>query len=509
MPYREFLRTTVYAGSLALVPFVAAAQTTSVSLLPDGTPPVSVEPSPTPAATTDVTTPMAPSREPAAVSGPPPASTPPVAPAAAAATEPKPAVDPEQVKITAPRSSGIAAIVNDTVISDYDLDQRTALFVATSGVRPSKETLAQIRTQVLRSLEDEILELQEATKHKINVTKADVDKALKNIAEDNHLTTEQIMSTITQAGVSPDVFRQQLAAQLTWQRLVAARYGTDVLISDQEIDEAMDRLRQGADKPQFLVSEIFLAVDQPQADSAIHTSADQIVQQLKQGAPFTAVASQFSNSPSAADGGDIGWVVQGQLPEELDQAIENLEPGDIAGPIHAEGGYYVLELRDRREPAGTKVEDKSEKPADPNAPIPLARLLLPIPPVADQKYRDQAMQLGNNLKAQLRSCQDLTNAAKQLPGSVFADLGTTNPKELAPELRDGLAKTHAGEMVQPYFDQAGLELVMRCDKAPPKIEVFKLPTRDQLQQQLFVQQMSILGKSYLRDLRRDAVVETR
>ena len=80
---------------------------------------------------------------------------------------------------------------------------------------------------------------------------------------------------------------------------------------------------------------------------------------------------------------------------------------------------------------------------------------------------------------------------------------------VAPELRDGLAKTHPGEMVEPYFSPAGLEIIMRCDPAPPKLIAFQLPSRDQLQQQLFVQQMSILGKSYLRDLRRDAVVETR
>jgi len=121
---------------------------------------------------------------------------------------------------------------------------------------------------VLRSLEDEVLELQEANKHKINVTKADVDKALKNIADDHHLTPEQIVNTITQAGVSADTFRQQLAAQLVWQKLVAARYGTDVLINDQQVDEAMDRLKKGADKPQFLVSEIFLAVDRPEDEAA-------------------------------------------------------------------------------------------------------------------------------------------------------------------------------------------------------------------------------------------------
>src|SRR4029077_15374907 len=145
---------------------------------------------------------------------------------------------------TAPRSTGVAAIVNDNIITEYDVDQRVALFLATSGVRPTAETLVQIRAQVLRSREDEILELQEANKHKINVTKADVDKAIQNIASDNHLTVDQVTSTVTNAGVDVQVFRQQLAAQIIWQKVVAARYGTDILIKDQQIDEAMDRLRK-------------------------------------------------------------------------------------------------------------------------------------------------------------------------------------------------------------------------------------------------------------------------
>ena len=241
---------------------------------------------------------------------------------------------PETVTITGDKqtvTTGVAAIVNDYVISDYDLDQRVALFVATSGVRPNKETLGQIRQQVLRSLQDEILELQEAAKHKISVTKVEVDRAMKNIADDNNVTVDQVAKTITDAGVKVEVFRSQIAAQLTWQKLVSARYGTDVIINDQQVDEAMDRLRKGADKPQFLVSEIFMSVDRPEDDPVIKISADQIVDQLKSGAPFNTVASQFSQSPSAADGGDIGWVVQGQLPDEVDKALTDLAPGQLVG----------------------------------------------------------------------------------------------------------------------------------------------------------------------------------
>jgi peptidyl-prolyl cis-trans isomerase SurA len=491
----EFLRILFLTG-VAFAPMAAAAQDAAVPL------PVSVAPPPDTVLQT-----------------PPPDAAPQTTPATAApqtpagaATPANPAAQnpPEQVRITAPRTTGVAAIVNDFVISDYDLDQRTALFVATSGIAVTKDTIQQIRGQVLRSLEDEILELQEATKHKITASKTDVDKALQNIAEDNHLTTDQILDTIKKAGVTPETFRQQIAAQIIWQKLVAARYGTDILINDQQIAEAMQRLKLGADKPQFLISEIFLAVDRPEDETTVRTSAEQIVQQLNQRAPFATVAGQFSQSPSAADGGDIGWVLQGQLADDLDHALAALRPGDIAGPIRAEGGYYVLQLRDRREPLGTKVvAPVAPPPADPNAALPLDRLLIPLPPNPDAMIKERAMLIATNIKTQVRSCTDLPIVAKQLEGTVYTRLGNMSPKDLNPELRDALAKTGPGEVVTPFYSAAGLEVIMRCDPAPPKLVAFELPSKEQLQQQLFVQQMSIFAKSYLRDLRRDAVVETR
>jgi peptidyl-prolyl cis-trans isomerase SurA len=420
---------------------------------------------------------------------------------------------PERVTITADKpviSTGVAAIVNDYVISDYDLNQRVALFVATSGVRPTPETLAQIRQQVLRSIEDEVLQLQEAARHKINVTKAEVDRALQNIADDNMIPLEQILTTVRNAGVTVDTFRQQVTAQLTWQKVVAARYGTDILINDQQVDEAMERLKQGADRPQFLVSEIFIAIDRPEDETAVSASATQIADQLKQGAPFATIASQFSQSPSAADGGDIGWVVQGQLSEEVDAALSKLKPGEVSDPVRSEGGYYVVLLRDRREPIGTVVEETPGPAAyDPETPLPLDRLLIPLPPNASDEIKQRASALGANIRNSVRTCNDLPQISAQLQGSVYTRLGQMKPAGLAEDLQMALAKTEAGKMVEPFFSPAGLEIIMRCDPPAPKPVVFKLPTRQELEQQLFVQQMSVFARSYLRDLRRNAVVENR
>jgi peptidyl-prolyl cis-trans isomerase SurA len=266
-------------------------------------------------------------------------------------------------------------------------------------------------------------------------------------------------------------------------------------------------LKQGADKPQFLLSEIYVAVDRPEDETSVHGSAEQIAQQIMQGAMFQTVASQFSQSPSAAGGGDIGWVVQGQLPDELDHVLLDLRPGQIAGPIRAEGGYYILLLRDRREPGGAKpAETQPVAVADPRAPVPLDRFLIPLPANADTTLKNRALALATNVKNQLRSCADLPGIAKQLQGTIHQRLGNMNPQDLNPELRDALAKTAPGEVVEPFFSPAGLELIMRCDGAPAEPGIFQLPSRDQLQQQLVVQQMSLYAKSYLRDLRREAVV---
>jgi peptidyl-prolyl cis-trans isomerase SurA len=408
--------------------------------------------------------------------------------------------------VPASSSTGAAAFVNGAVISNYDLDQRTALFAATSGVRPTDAGVVQLRAQVLRSLEDEVIQLQEANKHRISVTKTEVDRAINDVAKDNGITVPQILDTLNRAGVSTMTFAQQITVQLIWQKVVTARYGTDVLISDQEVDEAMNRLKQGSDKPQFLLSEIYLGVDRSEDDVSVRASAEQFAQQIMQGVSFAIVAGQFSQSPSAADGGDIGWVTQGELAEELDTALSQLKPGQIAGPIRAEGGYHILLLRDRREPAGTNVAETPAPPADPNAPLPLDRFLIPLPADADAMIKERAMTLANNVAGQLRTCADLPNIAGQLQGTVYQRLGNMNPSNLDAQLRDALAKSTPGEVMKPFFSPAGLELIMRCDSVAPGPRAFELPSREQLRQQLFAQKMSIYAKSYLQELRRTAIV---
>jgi peptidyl-prolyl cis-trans isomerase SurA len=407
------------------------------------------------------------------------------------------------------KGDSVASIVNDTVITDYDLRQRVALYLATSNAHPTAEGLKGIREQVLRQLETERIELLEAQKNNITVSAADVDKAIDNILKDNHLTLEQLTGMLARSHVQLATMRSQIASQIAWSKTVQQQYGDRIDISDEEVKDQLQRLAEGRNKPHFLVAEIFQAVDNPEDDPKVLKSMQDLEEQLRSGASFGELARQFSQNPTAASGGDMGVVVQGQLPKELDQALSNMRPGALSEPIRSSGGYYILLLRARQEGEGTDIAKQPDPPvnAHPDA-LPLDRILLPIGPKPPQDLRDKVIAFANELRTHIQSCNRLDEAIKGMKGAVFMSLGTMRLADLSPQIREALAQTGPGETTMPFQSSAGIELIVRCDKGPPpRQEVFKLPTKDEIEQQLFEQRMAVLSRQYLRDLRRDANIE--
>jgi peptidyl-prolyl cis-trans isomerase SurA len=407
-----------------------------------------------------------------------------------------------------PNTHSVAAIVNDNVISEYDVNQRVALVLVTSGIQePTEEMIDQIRGQVLTALQDEILQLEEAAELEIAIRTQDIENSIQQVADENNFTVADIAATLARVGVSMATFRRQIAAQIAWSRLIESRYAGTVNISDETIDAALARITEGADRPQFAVSEIFLSVDTPQAEGTARQAAEQIMAQLGQGANFANVARQFSQSASAASGGDIGWVLEGQLPEEVDDTLGEMLPGRIAGPIRSEGGWYIVLLRERREPAGT--EAVSAPVIDPSAPVPIERLLLPLPPNASEETTNQAMEFASMAFSSIETCEQVAEIAAQAEGAIHMSLGSVNLETLAPQISERIRATPPGGVVAPFGSQVGIEIFVRCDERIREAIPIVIPSRDQVANQLFIQQMTVLARSYMRDLRRDAVIEIR
>jgi len=404
----------------------------------------------------------------------------------------------------------IAATVNDESISDYEVRQRVALYLATSGItqKLNDEQMKRIRGQILEKLEDEKVQLQEAVKKKITVSPVEVDKRINGMMAENHFTIQQLRATLTQAGANEEALRAQITASIAWLKTVQDEYSDRVNISPEMVDAEMAKNAEGANKAHFHVLEIFLPVDNPEKDAKVRKDAEDIINQLRQGAPFAVVARQFSQHPTAATGGDIGWVYDGQMAPELNAAVAKLGMGQITDPIRSTGGYYVLALRERQEPLGTKIE-AAPVHTGPEGTLPLARLLFPVGPKPPKAELDQIMGIGHQITDHFQGCGQLEEVSKKLPGTVYMDLGNAKLAELAPQIQEAMKNTGPGDAAAPFQSDAGIEVIGRCDKRPEVKTAYVMPTRQQVEDELYQNQISTLARRYLRDLRRDSNIQVR
>lgn len=415
-------------------------------------------------------------------------------------------------KIDPNDTDSIAATVNDESISDYEVRQRVALYLATSGLLNQKLTeqqMTRIRGQILDTLEAEKVQLQEARKKKITVSPVEVDKRINAMMAENHFTITQLRNTLAAAGASEDALRAQITASIAWQKAVQDEYGDRVNVTPEMVDTEMAHYAEGANKTHYHVMEIFVPVDNPDQEAKVKKDVEEIVNQLHQNAPFPMVARQFSQHPTAASGGDMGWVHEGQLAPELNAELEKMEVNSISPPIRSTGGYYILGLRERQEALGTKISAAPTGPVGPAGTLPLARLLFPVNPHAPKAELDQIMGVATQIGERYGDCETLEKMHEKMAGSVFMKLGDTKLADLSPQIQKALATTHPGEAAAPFTSEAGIELIARCDKKVVEKTAYVMPTRQQVEDQLFQNQISALARRYLRDLKRDSNIQVR
>lgn len=391
-------------------------------------------------------------------------------------------------------SQAIAAIVNDHVVSSYDLDQRIKLVLLSSGIPNTAENVARIRGQVLRSLVDEHLQQQEAERLDVKVDQEEVDKAFERIAQRSNMSVDQITKALQEGGVARSTLETQIRNDIAWNRVVQQQFGPLVTVGEGEVDEVMQRLEEESGEPRYLVSEILITFDNPAHADEIAAGTQRLVDQIRQGAPFEAVARQFSQSASAANGGDIGWVHKSQLPNQVADVVTQMQPGMVSDPIRTLTGFYIVQLKSMQ--TGNGADPMMDQYS-------LMKVLLPLTPDAGQAAVARRAREAEEFRAQVSSCDQ----AKQLITKYVS--GQSSPAEnviagrLPPQTRQAVAGVPVGKATAPLRSEYGVEMIVVCGHKAAQGE---MPTRDQIDNSLYEQQLSMMGRRHLRDLRRDAVV---
>lgn len=378
---------------------------------------------------------------------------------------------------------GIAAIVNDKPISYSDVRQRARLLLLTLGRQaPTAEQVQQITSQALEQLIDERLQLDKVAEYEVEVDPREIDAELSEMATQGGIGADGLRQQLLAAGVNPVSLEEQIRADIAWNRLMSGLFGTRIRVSDNQVEDHLDRLRTASKKTQYRVGEIFLYAPDEATSAEAMTAAESIVQQLQAGADFRVAAQRISSAPTAATGGDMGWVTADDLAPALAEAVKAAaETPALLPPIKVESGIYILSVSGKREPS------------QPTTKVDLKRL---VTTDAKEETLTEAM-------SRIKSCEDVSSVANSKSELRAQDLPDIDVVELGEEGRQLVLATEVGSPTEIFAVGGGLAVMYVCRREDG---AEALPSKEDLKNSIKARELDMISERELRNSRRDATI---
>ncbi|MBT4354720.1 MAG: hypothetical protein HOD13_09180 [Rhodospirillaceae bacterium] len=391
----------------------------------------------------------------------------------------------------------IAAIVNDKVISILDLNKRLHLITVLSPAQIKGKIDKQLARQILNQLIDEELEKQEIERLKIKIGENELSNAKRLMEQRFKLKLNTLDEFIKERKIDKNDVISQIKTSLGWTKVIQRKYNNYLKIADEEIDEVINKLIENIGKTQYRISEIFLPIDEENNESDTRHLISKLYESIKADGNFRKIARDFSATASAANSGQAGWVVKGQLLRELDVPMRKLKKGAITPPIQTVSGFHIIKLEDKR--VFEKFNTMSIK-------VNLIQTLIPILQTDNYKnYSQQVRQINRDI-ASVNTCEEMIKLSKTNKSFLTNSLGNFFVQELSPYLKSIAISSKLGVPNKPQKLKDQISIITVCRRTQPKSNI---PTRISVERKLQGKKIETMARKYLRDLRRNAFLENR
>lgn len=388
-----------------------------------------------------------------------------------------------------------SATVNGEIITSTDIEQRLALIrIANSDMVLPPEEEQRLRQQIFSNLIDEKLQIQEARAADITIDEAMIDQQFAQLAARFRQTPDQFAEYLKSKGSSASAVKQQIRGEFAWDRLLARNVQSTTNVSTEEVEAVVKRLNEAKGQDEFHLGEIYLSAT-PENAAAVADNARKIMEALRSGGSFAAYARQFSEASTAVVGGDLGWVRPGQLPPSMAQAAAQMEPGQFVGPIEVPGGMSILLMVDRRQVLTADPRD---------AVLSLKQISLNFAPGTTPAQASELAGKFTEATKTIAGCGAADAVAQSLGASVVAR--DILMRQLPAPLQATMMDLQVGQTSQPFgaVDE-GISVLVLCGRDMPQSA--SAPDLQQIEQRLLDEKVNKRAQRYLRDLRRDAVIE--
>ncbi|CDY74566.1 Survival protein SurA precursor (Peptidyl-prolyl cis-trans isomerase SurA) [Caballeronia glathei] len=358
-------------------------------------------------------------------------------------------------------ADSVVAVVNNDVITQRELEDRTGLITRrlqqqNAPVPPA----AQLQRQVLDQMVLERIQLQKAKEDNITVDDATVKRTLERLAQQNQMTLDVYRARIEAQGVPWSTFTRDARTELTLSKLREKEVDSKVLVSDAEVANyvASQRGPNASQTSDLRLQHIMFKVppDAPQADiDANQAKAEAVLKQAQAGDDFTKLAQANSQDTDAAKGGDLGFRTQSSLPAGIVTSVSTLRPGQVVPQlIRTTGGFEVIKLVERRSGQGTAAD------APKLVQTHVRHILLRV---SDGMSESAARQKLLDIKREVLAGGDFANFARTYSqdgsASQGGDLGWISPGETVPEFERTMNNLKDGDVSDPVRSEYGYHLI--------------------------------------------------
>jgi peptidyl-prolyl cis-trans isomerase SurA len=388
------------------------------------------------------------------------------------------------------------AIVNGDVITQTDVQQRLALLAIANGGQIPQDQIQALSEQVLRNLIDETLEIQAAKQDKIDVKQSDIDRTVERVAQNVKKTPAELAAYLEANGSNIKSLRRQIQGEIAWRRLQQDKIEDSVSVGDDEVKAVLNKLNASKGTEEYRVGEIFLSAT-PATQAQTLENANKILAQLRQGASFAGYAREYSQASTAAVGGDLGWVRPEQLPGPLATALEQMQAGAISNPIPVAGGFSIIAVQDTRKILTADPRDSI---------LSLKQVSIAFPKGTTREQAEPIVERFADAVKNIGGCGGADKIASEFHGEVVSE-DNVKMRDLPVALQNLMLPMQVGQATQPFGSlDEGVRTLVICGRDEAQASA---PSYDDIYNQLNEERVNSRAQRYLRDLRRDAVIEFR
>ena len=388
----------------------------------------------------------------------------------------------------------IIAKVNGSPITSFDIEERLNIFLYEAQLKKNDSNKKKFFKEVLDSLIEEELTIQEAVKISPGIYNRAELKAQKLIESNFGPGDENIENNLKSYGVSIQHIKKFFTADILLASIIKNRHEREFDSVEEKVQKKIKSLNLSLKENHYKLSELKISPNTKTDPNETLKLVNEIIQEINKGKNFNALAKEFSSAKSKINNGKLGWIKETDISKDILKIIQETQVGQITQPIKIDESYIIYRLE------GKLINGKRDKRED---VLELIKLTHPVNSFDETEILKIKEKIIDDLE-RVTNCDDLKSLHLSYGNENNVEEAKKEILNLSNNIRREVMFLSDNQFTQPILANEGYVVLMVCKRYLPQI---KLPSKEKLKQEIENELFVELSERYISRLRRSSYIE--